>query len=233
MSYGNYILRTGLGTVGELELAMGRHYYEKDFRESQPVLDLGPGRCWFTKQNVAHIIAVDIEEEIVQHYAAEGLQIRQGSAYDIPFPDNYFSGVFCCWLFEHLSDLDRAMGEVRRVLKPGGKVLVIVPSARLRQFWDDYTHIRPFTHTSLRQLAQNNGFVNIATQDMPFMRGASMILRKVSSGAAHTWLEFGDSVLRRFGVTNVGNIELRCWKPLEEAWPEINVSGAAPDSSRD
>jgi hypothetical protein len=72
--------------VGEYELLLGRYFYEREFVGKAPVLDLAPGRCWFTKQNPDDIYAVDLAPEIVAHYAAEGLKIKEGSAYDIPTP---------------------------------------------------------------------------------------------------------------------------------------------------
>src|SRR5580692_9923318 len=94
-SYGSYILRTGGGIVGELELLLGAQWYRTRFAGKAPILDLGPGRCWFTKQNVDDIVAVDNAPELVGHYGQEGINIRLGDAYRIPYPDEYFEGVFC------------------------------------------------------------------------------------------------------------------------------------------
>lgn len=210
MSYGEHILSTGLGNAGELELLLGRHFYEEYFRGLSPILDLGAGRCWFTKQNPKSVWAVDLAPEIVRHYAAQGLRISAGSAYDIPFPAGFFAGVFCCWLLEHVADVDRAMGEIERVLQPGGKCVIIVPSDRLAGFWDDYTHVRPFTRASLRQLARSNGFVAITIRDFPYVRGASFLLRWVNRRCAWRWIRFSHRYLRRIGITNRGNLELEC-----------------------
>lgn len=213
MAYGDYILRTGLGVIGRFELVMGRYYYEKDFAGVAPVLDLGPGRCWFMKQAPEDIIGVDLSPEVVAHYRNEGLRIHEGSAYEIPFPDGTFAGAFSCWLWEHIPDLDRAMQELYRVMAPGAKALIIVPSARHPNFWDDYTHVRPFTDASLQQLASNNGFEDVSTCPMPFMRGIMQLMRATGDGAAWTYLNTSDRVLRRLGLANRGNLELRCRKP--------------------
>jgi SAM-dependent methyltransferase len=50
-----------------------------------------------------------------------------GSAYEIPFPDNTFDSIVCTQVFEHLAYPERAVKEIRRVLKKGGCVLVTVP----------------------------------------------------------------------------------------------------------
>jgi SAM-dependent methyltransferase len=212
MSYGSYILRTGLGPIGRFELVMGRHYVSRDFPTGAPIMDLGPGRCWFTRQAPDRIVAVDIEPEIVAHYRAEGLQILAGSAYEVPFPDDHLDGVFCCWLFEHIPDLDRAMRELRRVMKPGALCLIIVPSANSRHFWDDYTHVRPFTIASLLQLAENNGFGEAQARYMPFMRGAMQVITYAGERAAARYLNISDRVLRGIGLVNRDNLELRCRK---------------------
>src|SRR5579872_3096513 len=138
-SYGDYILRTGTGIVGQIELLLGAHWYQAKFHGKSPVLDLGPGRCWFTKQNVTDIVAVDNSCELVEHFTQEGINIKLGDAYHIPFPDGHFEGVFCCWLFEHLSEPVRSIMEIHRVLKPGGYLCLIVPTPNdMVAFYDDY-----------------------------------------------------------------------------------------------
>src|SRR5579862_7074870 len=52
--------------------------------------------------------------------------IQQGSITTIPFPDNHFDFVFCDDVIGLIDDLETAMAECKRVLKPGGKMLVYV-----------------------------------------------------------------------------------------------------------
>ena len=126
--YGNYILRTGKGLVGEFELILGAHWYRSLFAGMRPIADVGPGRCWFTKQSPPDIIAVDNSPELVRHYAREGLDIRLGDACRLPFEDGQLQGIFCCWLLDHLPEPVLAFSEFHRVLRPGGFLCVIVPT---------------------------------------------------------------------------------------------------------
>src|SRR5579862_864846 len=98
-SYGQYILTTGEGITGQVEMDWGRFFYDSRFRGKRPIADVGPGRCWFTRQNTADIVAIDNAPDVVAHYRGS-LRIAVGSAQAIPFPDAHFEGVFCCWLFE-------------------------------------------------------------------------------------------------------------------------------------
>ncbi len=58
----------------------------------------------------------------MQHAEASGLAIdyKVGSGEDIPFPDASFDYVACCDVLEHVDDVNRVIGEITRVLKPGG-----------------------------------------------------------------------------------------------------------------
>jgi SAM-dependent methyltransferase len=47
---------------------------------------------------------------------------RAGAA-ALPFPDARFDAVVACLVFEHIEDVDGAIGEVARVLRPGGRFL--------------------------------------------------------------------------------------------------------------
>ena len=45
----------------------------------------------------------------------------------LPFPDGFFHMVICAEVLEHIPDQEKAVGEVLRVLKPGGNLVVSVP----------------------------------------------------------------------------------------------------------
>jgi 2-polyprenyl-6-hydroxyphenyl methylase/3-demethylubiquinone-9 3-methyltransferase len=57
-----------------------------------------------------------------EHAAAGGLSIdyRQGDAQALPFDAALFDVVCCCDVLEHVDDVDKVVGEIARVLKPGG-----------------------------------------------------------------------------------------------------------------
>lgn len=55
---------------------------------------------------------------------SDRFRIQQGSITAIPFEDNYFDFIFCNDVIGLVDSLELAMSECRRVLKPGGKMLV-------------------------------------------------------------------------------------------------------------
>ena len=213
LAYGDYILRTGQGVTLDLEQLFGQYWYQTRFAGRRPILDLGPGRCWFTRQNPADIIAVDNAPELVEHFSRAGIQIRLGDAYSIPFPEETFEGVFCCWLFEHLMEPDRSMRELYRVLKPGGYACIVVPSPHdMFAFYDDYTHIRPFTPNSLRHLAEGAEFAKWDVEYLHFDRGISYVVRLFGTDLAARYIRFSDGKLRKLGIVNRKQLLLNAWK---------------------
>lgn len=57
----------------------------------------------------------------------DGVRLVLGDVLDLPFKDNSLAAVFAIDVFEHLTDLPRALAEVRRVLKPDGIFHLSVP----------------------------------------------------------------------------------------------------------
>jgi SAM-dependent methyltransferase len=211
--YGEYILRTGTDIIRQLELVCGAHWYRTRFVGKTPILDLGPGRCWFTKQNVNDILAVDNAPELVDHYRQQGINIKLGDAYQVPYSGEYFEGVFCCWLLEHLLEPDRAISEMYRILKAGGYACVIVPSPNdMTAFYDDYTHVRPYTPASLKQLAEGSGFKRYRVECLPWVRGITYLLRCLGPVAARKYMRWADTYLRTLRLVNKNNLMLEAWK---------------------
>jgi SAM-dependent methyltransferase len=60
-----------------------------------------------------------------------GAEFRQGDATELPFPDNSFDAVVCGYGIMHVPDPEKAMQEMLRVLRPGGRAALSV--------WDNET----------------------------------------------------------------------------------------------
>jgi ubiquinone/menaquinone biosynthesis C-methylase UbiE len=152
---------------------------------------------------VENIIAVDNASAVVEQYRQEGINIVLGDADSLPFPDGHFQAAFCCWLYEHLPDPKSALIELHRVLQSGGYAWVIVPTPHdMTAFYDDYTHLRPYTHRSLSQLAKAAGFARHTSRYLMYGRGINQILRYLGPKAAFGYLRLSDTVLRRVGIVN-------------------------------
>jgi SAM-dependent methyltransferase len=47
---------------------------------------------------------------------------------ELPFPDDYFDGVWMNEVFEHVADEERSLAELRRVIRPGGILVILTPN---------------------------------------------------------------------------------------------------------
>lgn len=124
------------------------------------VLDLGCGFGEFSNNVAAsRRIAVDVSEESAAFLDPE-IEFRTGDIGAIPWvADNSVDAVFTSNVLEHLSDRDhvvRAVGEARRVLKPGGVFIAMGPNIRFLAgpYWDFWDHIVPISDRSLSELLE-------------------------------------------------------------------------------
>ena len=109
-----------------------------------------------TRQNVDEVLVGDIDKM------------------NFPHPEGHFDTVLALDILEHLVDPWRALGEIRRVLRPGGHLVISVPNIRhfsvmfpLLIYGDfryqqegvlDSTHLRFFTRRSILQMLIRSGF---------------------------------------------------------------------------
>jgi len=64
------------------------------------------------------------EEDIKAH----GLNVIRGTLEDAHYPDNYFDVITLNHVFEHVPDPSETMKELKRILKPGGILIIAVPN---------------------------------------------------------------------------------------------------------
>ncbi|MBI4878424.1 MAG: methyltransferase domain-containing protein [Planctomycetes bacterium] len=104
------------------------------------------------------IRGLDISTETIRFARQRGVdRIVRGDAQDMPFREASFDLVVALDAFEHFPEDARSMGEVRRVLAPGGALICTVPA--FRALWsphdDAFHHLRRYTRRELKdKLAQ-------------------------------------------------------------------------------
>lgn len=143
--------------------------------ESDTVLDLGAGYCDFINNiKGREKLAIDMNPA-ASRYCNEDVKFHCASVDDLSgLQANSIDVLFASNLLEHLSDsqLDSAMREFNRVLKKGARVILMQPNYRYayKEYFDDYTHKKIFTHVSLQDFFQANGFesVKVYAKFLPF-----------------------------------------------------------------
>ena len=88
------------------------------------VLDLGSGTGAAFDQLINYeTTAIDPDKKMLELNSFENKVL--GSAENLPFDDNSFDNVFCSFVWRNVSDTSEALEEVYRVLKPGGKFILL------------------------------------------------------------------------------------------------------------
>lgn len=126
------------------------------------LLDLGCGRGEFLHgfaQAGFDAIGFDRSRPTAPHFD-EPVVVGDYERGGLPFRDGEFSVLFNKSVLEHVRDITPLLNECHRVLAPGGRMVSLVPdwTAQWRHFFDDWTHVRPFTLTGLRECIQTHGF---------------------------------------------------------------------------
>ena len=97
------------------------------------VLDIGCGSGWLgacCHRRGARVCAMDIGRVGVAGARArfpEAASYQVADVYHLPFAAESFPAVALSEVVEHLEDVDAALAEARRVLRPGGRMVVSVP----------------------------------------------------------------------------------------------------------
>jgi len=104
------------------------------------VLEIGGGTGFQARQLQAMGHSVEsIDRPGSSHPEHREFTVREFDGTAIPFPAAEFDLVFSSHVIEHVADLPRLLAEIRRVLKPGGLSLHLMPSPSWR-LWSIVTH---------------------------------------------------------------------------------------------
>ncbi|ARF79268.1 class I SAM-dependent methyltransferase [Kitasatospora aureofaciens] len=157
------------------------------------VLELGAGPGAVTRRLRAALpadtalIAADIDGELLAHAAGPGVTLLVADGAELPLPDASVDFVLLRYVLQHVPDPVAVLAEVRRVLRPGGRVAVTeVDSALWGAAEPSYPELAG-VHAKMAAAQRADG------GDRSIGRRLPRLLRAAG---------FGQPVLRPFATTN-------------------------------
>ena len=82
-----------------------------------------------------HLILMDVDRKMLSSIRSNAKNVLMtcltGDIYTVPFKDGAIDRIICTEVLEHLTDPEKAIREIGRILKPGGRVVISVPNDRL------------------------------------------------------------------------------------------------------
>jgi ubiquinone/menaquinone biosynthesis C-methylase UbiE len=178
------------------EFALRRQFLLEHVAAGERVLDVGCGEGWFAGELAragASVVGVDVAEEPLRRARERDrkLDLRLIDA-DGPWPlqDASVDAVWAGETIEHVADTAGWLSEVRRVLRPGGRLLLSTPDhGRLSVLWlacsrrafearfdPRADHLRFYTRPALTRLLGDFGFREVAVRAAVGLPGARRLL---------------------------------------------------------
>ena len=160
-----------------------RYRFINSLPEGSTVLDIGSGTGMLQKDFRSYrkdlrFISID-KEDYSSNYSKDDLFFKIDiTRHSLPIDADTVDAVFSSHVLEHISSVSFVLKEIKRVLKPNGSVYIEVPSTRALfvpsfgvwggekspfNFYDDPTHLRPFTRQSLNRIGEEIGLNAIQT----------------------------------------------------------------------
>ncbi len=136
----------------------------------EKMVRLYPGR-WIT--------GIDSEPENIEICQEHGLPVRCGTVLDLPLEDGSVDCVLFLEVIEHLKEPERGLAEIHRVLKPGGRLILVFPNDRnfmlarlltgmLKEAFYDAGHTRQWTPQDIRRVLRKMRFSPLEQRSLPF-----------------------------------------------------------------
>ena len=129
-----------------LEIGCGRGDFINEFSNKEVI-------CYATDKLAA--AKNDLNNNVI-------FSVNNISNENLPYTDNFFDAIYTKSLIEHISNHEHFFEECKRVLKINGILITYTPDweTQYLNFYDDITHIKPFTKITLENCYKMYGFEN-------------------------------------------------------------------------
>ncbi len=194
IQHGRFLAEHGAGEIwnwespaGKLRWARRVKMLSKHLAPGMSVLELGCGTGYFTRElarSGAEIVALDVSPELLEiartNCSAPNVRYETQNAYDLSYPDAAFDSVVGSSVLHHL-EIQDALREIYRVLKPGGTICFTEPNMLNPQIaiqknvpWvkrklGDSPDETAFFRWSLRRLLEVTGYREVRIDPFDFL----------------------------------------------------------------
>ncbi len=168
---------------------------------SKTVLDIGCGVGELIEllQDLGYTaMGVDGNSEQVKIVKSLGVDAHEADLEQgLPFADGSFDVATCMEVIEHIARAEALLGEIRRILRDGGFLLLSTPNHAYlthrannllgRPPWGEGVHLRFFTPSSLRAALRQAGFDVVAQSSFGPIPLWSSVAPRVFQSTRYTW----------------------------------------------
>lgn len=183
------------------------------------ILEVGCGQGIRTRLMAQHlpqaqVMGIDRSDELLEKARTFqnplNLSFQQANLYELPFPDHTFDFIYARLVFMHLTDPVTALQSLRRVLKPGGRILIedadrdcmfFEPAPlSFADFWQKVQNGQrrlggdPNVGRKLAPYLKTLGFTKVQTETQPILGGGAEIdfLVRTLMPSLNTYLDVVD-----------------------------------------
>jgi SAM-dependent methyltransferase len=168
-------------------------------KADQRLLEVGCGRGWLTQrmqETHPDTYGVDVNPRAIVHGVTANLHVMD--AVDLHFDDEQFDHVYSFPAIEHIADAAAALREMRRVVTPGGRILLVYPAEPIRglyampgawlgfgnPFLARKLHVHRFTPSRMARMAASCGLRQVQSAlDLLITPQFISVLEKEPGGA--------------------------------------------------
>ena len=120
-----------------------RREVERYLRKEMAVLEVGCGTgLLLSKINVRKKLGCDFSKRLLAQLRERDFQLIGADAESLPFKADSFDLVYSVNLLEHVPHPDKVISEGMRVLKRGGKLVLITPNGDIGLVWEMFDRLR-------------------------------------------------------------------------------------------
>lgn len=144
--------------------------YVDNFPHKGKVLDFGCGKgsvLEILEEEGCEAWGLETNPKSVMICNKKGLNVVSGAIEKVKFPDNFFDAVIMSQVFEHLPSPKRTLEEIKRIIKPKGRIFIYCPNVesyllklfgKYWQGWHIPFHFYNFSKQTIFKLANDVGF---------------------------------------------------------------------------
>lgn len=155
--------------LGPFWYRIGGYYGISEIKVEGRFLDIGCAKgdtLEASRDMGAEVYGIEVNPKSAEICKGKGLNVHCGTVEDSGYPNDYFDSIWMSQVIEHLHSPKNSLKEIRRILKPGGRLYLFCPNAGsypakfFGKYWHGWHipfHFYAYTRETIMKLARECG----------------------------------------------------------------------------